>query len=505
RRRSRAAQRLLPHLRRHRRGEPADRVLPAQTGTIRLHRLRPRPRFHRWMQRDCRQRYGTRRSPSKSVAAHRVFRRRRPDEDRHGQLRIAERRCPRRPRHQTAGQEHEPEQWKQRHQRRGKQRPPTLHRQTADLQRLQPHLWHRGRPLMSVHVITASAGSGKTFRLTELLSGRLTNQPTDGTAPLRASEVIATTFTVRAAADLVEKTQKRLLDDGNITAADEIGTALIGTINSVSGRLVTDYAIDAGYSPELRVLDEAEQATVFTAAVDDVIADAEATHRDLLLRTGHNGSPDDANPFGHGPVVWSDLVKAVAEAARANHLGEAQLRESAEASVELFLSALPSSRADGRQAWRDCLAGDIDELRTALRYATGDEPDATAAPPIAIDKRSAGNVEGSIITLDRFLRDLDGRADDDAPFARIPWATSSKIAEVKYPQAPGGKAPGKVPKQVLGSSSGALVADELLANSAFHADVEALIRLIIDTAIASLDAYEEHKNRLGVMDFVDQE
>ena len=157
---------------------------------------------------------------------------------------------------------------------------------------------------------------------------------------MRASEVIATTFTVRAAADLVEKTQKRLLDDSNITAAEEIGTALIGTINSVSGRLVTDYAIDAGYSPELRVLDETEQAMVFTAAVDDVIAGAEATHRDLLLRTGHNGSPGEANQWGHGPVVWSDLVKSVAAAARANHLGEAELRESAEASAGLFLSAL---------------------------------------------------------------------------------------------------------------------------------------------------------------------
>ena len=109
---------------------------------------------------------------------------------------------------------------------------------------------------MSVHVITASAGSGKTYRLTEVLSQRLSQPAKPGESPLRASEVIATTFTVRAAADLVEKTQKRLLDDGNIAAAEEISTALIGTINSMSGRLVTDYAIDAGFSPELRVLDE---------------------------------------------------------------------------------------------------------------------------------------------------------------------------------------------------------------------------------------------------------
>jgi ATP-dependent helicase/nuclease subunit A len=358
---------------------------------------------------------------------------------------------------------------------------------------------------MSVHVITASAGSGKTYRLTEVLSQRLTETPADGTRPLRASEVIATTFTVRAAADLVEKTQKRLLDDGNTTAAEEIGTALIGTINSVSGRLVTDYAIDAGYSPDLRVLDETEQAAVFTAAVDDVIANAEATHRDLLLRTGHNGNPEDANPFGHGPVVWSDLVKSVAETARANHLGEAQLRESADTSVQLFFSALPDSRPDGRQTWRDCLASDTDELRAALRIAQGHEPEPTVQPRVTVAKRSIGNVEGSIVTLDRFLRALDARSEAVDPFARIPWSTWTKISEMKYPKAPGGKEPGTVPKQVLEPSSAALVAGELLANEAFQSDVAALIRLIIDTAIDSLDAYEEHKNRLGVMDFVDQE
>ena len=208
---------------------------------------------------------------------------------------------------------------------------------------------------MSVHVITASAGSGKTYRLTEVLSERLSQTTADGQPVLRSSEVIATTFTVRAAADLVEKTQKRLLDDGNITAAEEISTALIGTINSMSGRLVTEYAIDAGFSPELRVLDEQEQAIVFTTAVDAVVAEAEATHRDLLVRTGHNGSPGDSNSFGHGPVVWSDLVRSVAEAARANHLGEAELkqsvRDSASSSSQLSPRVAETDGRSGAIAW----------------------------------------------------------------------------------------------------------------------------------------------------------
>src|SRR5699024_1267800 len=127
-----------------------------------------------------------------------------------------------------------------------------------------------------------------------------------------------------------------------------------------SGRLVTEYAIDAGFSPELRVLDEQEQEIVFTTAVDEVVAEAEATHRDLLARTSHNGSPDDANSFGHGPEVWSTLVRSVAETARANHLGAEDLRESARESATLFLSALRAGDGDGRQNWRDALAADIE-------------------------------------------------------------------------------------------------------------------------------------------------
>src|SRR5699024_5551790 len=96
-------------------------------------------------------------------------------------------------------------------------------------------------------------------------------------------------------------------------------------------------------------------------------------------------------------------------------------------------------------------------------------------------------------------------AEEAVPFARAPWSTWAKVAERKYTAVPGGKAPGAVPKQVLDESSARLVSEELLANSAFHSDIEALITLVIDTAIASLSAYEEHKNTLGVMDFVDQE
>ncbi|MDN6258640.1 MAG: UvrD-helicase domain-containing protein, partial [Corynebacterium sp.] len=44
-------------------------------------------------------------------------------------------------------------------------------------------------------IIKASAGSGKTYRLTELLTERLRRVDADGTHPYRPSQIIATTFT----------------------------------------------------------------------------------------------------------------------------------------------------------------------------------------------------------------------------------------------------------------------------------------------------------------------
>src|SRR5699024_8391272 len=96
-------------------------------------------------------------------------------------------------------------------------------------------------------------------------------------------------------------------------------------------------------------------------------------------------------------------------------------------------------------------------------------------------------------------------SEDADPFARTPWSDWVKVADAKYSAAVGGKEPRKVPLEVLENSSAQLVADQLLSNSAFQTDIVTLTDLVIDTAIASLSAYEDYKNRLGVMDFVDQE
>jgi len=63
-----------------------------------------------------------------------------------------------------------------------------------------------------IHLISASAGSGKTHRLVDELERAIT-RPDD---PVRPEAIIATTFTVKAAAELRERVRSRLLELGHV-------------------------------------------------------------------------------------------------------------------------------------------------------------------------------------------------------------------------------------------------------------------------------------------------
>jgi len=66
---------------------------------------------------------------------------------------------------------------------------------------------------MSLKIISAGAGSGKTYRLTQEMAQLL--MPTEqGPSAVRASGILATTFTNKAAAELKERVRIKLLEEG---------------------------------------------------------------------------------------------------------------------------------------------------------------------------------------------------------------------------------------------------------------------------------------------------
>ncbi|TDJ38986.1 MAG: hypothetical protein E2O54_11750 [Gammaproteobacteria bacterium] len=176
-----------------------------------------------------------------------------------------------------------------------------------------------------VTFISAGAGSGKTYRLTEELEAALVE---GGVNP---AGVIGTTFTVKAAGELKERVRERLIASGRPERAEQMAQALIGTVHSVCERLLKRFAFELGLSPKLDVMSLADGQRFFNQALDEVL-DIERVRvmNQLAFRLGQDN--------------WQTAVKDVADKVRENDLGKADLaamgRDSAAALLDFFPTPL---------------------------------------------------------------------------------------------------------------------------------------------------------------------
>ena len=315
-------------------------------------------------------------------------------------------------------------------------------------------------------LINASAGSGKTHTLTHQIADRIAQG-------LDPSQLIATTFTTKAAAELRDRVRRTLLETGQVDAARAVDSALISTVNSVSGELLREFALDAGISPDVQVLDEDRQKAAFRAAIDETAAEAGARAADLLARTEHDGEEEPEIPWGASPS-WRGHVRDLAGRARTNLLDAEALRRGAEASFEEYrAAALPeAAEADRREAWRSELTAAVQGLWAQVRSSeAGDGP---------FTEKGAGTVRKRLKTLDGLLRDV-------ARLERAPWSVWAKVAKVAEGKAGDPDAKGYVYSKdvdlaLVGVAS--TIAEELLANPALQEDVRALIALVMRRARA---------------------
>jgi ATP-dependent helicase/nuclease subunit A len=340
---------------------------------------------------------------------------------------------------------------------------------------------------MSFTLINASAGSGKTHTLTQEIADRMS-------AGLEPSQLIATTFTVKAADELSDRVRRTLLERGQTEAARGIDSALIGTVNAVAGELVREFALDAGISPEVQVLDQERASASFDAAIDEAVARAGDRASDLLARTEHDSEKSAANPFAPSSF-WRDHVQALAVRARTNDVGADQLRGSAEDSWEDFrAAALPEPGSeDRRRAWLGHLDTVLDGLQAQVDGAAGGTPQ---------EEKAAGVIAKRLETLRQLRRTL-GQG------ARTPWSAWAKLARVAAGKAGDPDGTGKyvyskdVDTALVGLATE--IAEELPASPVLQRDIRALIELVVTTAADSLEAYAQFKNELALMDFIDQE
>jgi ATP-dependent helicase/nuclease subunit A len=142
-------------------------------------------------------------------------------------------------------------------------------------------------PLVST-LLEAGAGSGKT----ETMVRRLVQAVEQG-VDLR--EIVAVTFTRKAAGEMRERFQRRLIESENPTvqsAATRISEARIGTIDSLVQQIIEDHGLRAGLPTAFRVVDDSFLNSQLRLAIEKEIpgwlAEPELEAAWVALGEGHD-------------------------------------------------------------------------------------------------------------------------------------------------------------------------------------------------------------------------
>jgi ATP-dependent helicase/nuclease subunit A len=127
-------------------------------------------------------------------------------------------------------------------------------------------------------VVSAGAGSGKTAALVELYLRLLSGETALG-RPLEVGEIVAITFTEKAAAEMKERVRggvRKRMEQGDRRVPWEkisrtLPSANISTFHSFCSKLLRENPVEAGIDPSFTVLDDMASKTDLAAAVDQVL------------------------------------------------------------------------------------------------------------------------------------------------------------------------------------------------------------------------------------------
>ncbi|WP_304426989.1 UvrD-helicase domain-containing protein [uncultured Adlercreutzia sp.] len=123
------------------------------------------------------------------------------------------------------------------------------------------------RPLM----VSAGAGSGKTFTLTRRIAYALTEGAADSGVE-SIDQVLAITFTVKAAAELRDRIRALLREEGLVEESLKVDEAWVCTIGSMASRILREHALEVGVDPAFEMLEEGEAKFLRAEALERVLA-----------------------------------------------------------------------------------------------------------------------------------------------------------------------------------------------------------------------------------------
>lgn len=173
-------------------------------------------------------------------------------------------------------------------------------------------------------LVSAGAGTGKTRVLVE----RVLNFVTSGKALI--TEILALTFTEKAANEMKVRLLKRLNEMGLESARRDLESAYISTIHAFAARILREHPLEAEIDPEFRII-EPEEADVLKESALDAVIEAECRKGNELFEL--------LKAYGEHAV--RDGILKTLEAAR--HEGK---------SLKAFFETYQSGKGSSLEAWK---------------------------------------------------------------------------------------------------------------------------------------------------------
>jgi ATP-dependent exoDNAse (exonuclease V) beta subunit len=313
---------------------------------------------------------------------------------------------------------------------------------------------------MNIKIISAGAGSGKTYRLTSEMVGFL--KP-ESDYQVRPSGIIATTFTNKAAAELQERVRVRLLSQGLNREADDLANALIGTVHGLGVKLLKRFSFEAGVSPEVDIIADEDQQTFFNQALAVVLSPALIQKMDTL--SNRLGLTKKEN------YDWRKEVKRLTDIARNNAFDVSILQDSKEKSIESLLAFFPNKSPKTGQEFNN-------DLKSLLE---------TTLMDLRMNEDQTKTTQNGINTLQGFFNNLKSKG-------YLNWHEWVKISKLKV-----GKKSSNDVETIM------LFAQKVETHPDLHEDMSDFVSNVFDLSVQAIREYDNFKKRRGLIDYIDME
>ncbi|MFA6929869.1 MAG: UvrD-helicase domain-containing protein [Lentisphaeria bacterium] len=311
-------------------------------------------------------------------------------------------------------------------------------------------------------LINASAGSGKTYRLTNDLATLLTDEKN----PVAPQKILATTFTRKAGAELKQRLRQVLLEKGEFDKAQQVLEGLVGTVNSVCGQLILEHAITLGQSPSLDVLEEDNAKRIFRLSVAKALVTSAQKLDGKDKLAWRMGKSPQQNYQHRQNNDWQQDVQNIVNLARNNGLSPKQLQDFADKSCRNVEDLLKSTNKPF--PWEELK----NKVETTMKDLKGN--------PAFTPERIKAHRENSNV-LEIFLR------------------------EPTWPNCVGLMSLGASKTLDCMNEPGRFAAEHLLSSRELANDIKDMIKAVFACAAVAMQAYETYKQEQGLIDFVDQE